>query len=421
LDAGSRACVYTTLIGRYEQLNEQPLAAQSRLPFICLTDEPELRSESWDCRLVSPVFPRDPVRSQRDLKIRPHVHLPEFHRSVYIDNSVVLTQPPERLLDLITDSDVFVVPEHSYRDTVLDEFLEVSRIGLDDNTRIFEQLNHYTITDPEVLAERPYWDAILVRDHDSAQVRSASEIWAAHVMRYSRRDQLSIHTACRAAGLRPTVLRIDNYQSEFHRWPVLHRRDTERGARKLTVSLMTAGARIRDLECQLAKREEKIAELSAELVAFRTANEALSNEVEARRAEADTLRTDADSHRAEAETLRAELVLMFAEAESQHSIHAAEEQALLAELERGSIDAARDADRIAHLTTKVAELSVHRDAMLASTTWGVTAPLRWLGRRLPKIATLMLRRAFRLTFRSRSPVASGPPPSRQSLSYPGRP
>jgi hypothetical protein len=30
------ACVYTTLIGGYEVLNEQPIAATSRLPFICL-------------------------------------------------------------------------------------------------------------------------------------------------------------------------------------------------------------------------------------------------------------------------------------------------------------------------------------------------------------------------------------------------
>ena len=40
-DLGSKAlarhaCVYTTLIGGYEKLNEQPVATNSRLPFICL-------------------------------------------------------------------------------------------------------------------------------------------------------------------------------------------------------------------------------------------------------------------------------------------------------------------------------------------------------------------------------------------------
>jgi hypothetical protein len=50
-DLGSEAlarltCVYTTLIGGYEKLNEQSVATNSRLPFICLTDDPDLRSET---------------------------------------------------------------------------------------------------------------------------------------------------------------------------------------------------------------------------------------------------------------------------------------------------------------------------------------------------------------------------------------
>src|SRR5665647_394091 len=90
--ASPRLCVFTTLIGQYEQLNEQPVAAQSGIPFLCLTDDPDLRSESWQIRPVSPVFGMDPIRSQRDFKLRPHLHLPDFDASIYIDNSVLLTQ-----------------------------------------------------------------------------------------------------------------------------------------------------------------------------------------------------------------------------------------------------------------------------------------------------------------------------------------
>lgn len=169
---------------------------------------------------MEPLFPQDPIRSQRDLKIRPHVHLKDYDCSLYIDNSVVLKEPPERLMELYEPETGFLIPPHSFRETVLDEFLEVAQLGFDDSSRIFEQLNHYTLNCPEVLEERPWWSAILVRDHRSERVRSMSEIWASHVMRYSRRDQPSINVAFKAANLRPTALSVDNLGSDLHIWPL---------------------------------------------------------------------------------------------------------------------------------------------------------------------------------------------------------
>jgi hypothetical protein len=85
-------CVYTALIGGYEKLNEQPVAAASRLPFICLTDDPSLKSESWQLRQVTLPFGMDPIRSQRNVKIRPYHFLPEFEASRMSCGST--TSPP---------------------------------------------------------------------------------------------------------------------------------------------------------------------------------------------------------------------------------------------------------------------------------------------------------------------------------------
>ena len=137
-------CVFTALLGGYEQLNEQPMAARSNIPFICLTDDPELRSDTWQIRLVSPAFAMDPTRSQRDLKLRPHVHLPEFDASLYIDNAVLLVQPPEDVFSRYSPSEGFWLARHSFRGSVREEFAEVARLGLDDKGRVVEQLNHYS-------------------------------------------------------------------------------------------------------------------------------------------------------------------------------------------------------------------------------------------------------------------------------------
>jgi hypothetical protein len=251
-----RFCVYTALIGGYERLNEQPAAAKSRIRFICLTDAPNLRGESWEMRHVSPIFEMDPIRSQRDFKIRPHVHLPEFDASLYIDNGVLLKEPPESLFELFDKGSGFCLPAHSYRDTVLDEFLAVAELGLDDQSRVFEQLNHYTIDYPDVLQQRPHWNGLLLRDHRNATVQVTLDLWMAHVHRYSRRDQLSISVALRRSGLSPQVLQIDNYESRFHSWP--HAQGREVAKRRAQVSLCPPGARIRELEQQLAGRTREL-------------------------------------------------------------------------------------------------------------------------------------------------------------------
>ena len=193
-------------MGGYEFLNEQPMALKSDIPFICFTDDPDLRSETWQVRHVSPLFSMDPARSQRDFKLRPHVHLPEFDISLYIDNAVLLTQPPEQVFERYALSSGFALAEHSFRDTVLMEFLEVIKQGLDDAGRVFEQLNYYSLVSPEVLEEHPYWGGILLRDHRVPKVREMLDIWYSSVLRYSRRDQLSANAAFRQAGLTPEVM-----------------------------------------------------------------------------------------------------------------------------------------------------------------------------------------------------------------------
>ncbi|OFV82116.1 MAG: hypothetical protein A2W26_06325 [Acidobacteria bacterium RBG_16_64_8] len=248
-------CVYTALLGGYERLNEQPAASRSKIPFLCLTDDPLMRSDSWQMRPVSPLFSMDPVRSQRDFKLRPHLHLPDFDLSIYIDNSVLLTEAPERIMERHLPASGFAIPRHSDHVSVLDEFLEVAKRGYDDPSRIFEQLNHYSFVCPEVLAEQPYWAGILLRDHHRPEARAVLETWYAHVLRYSRRDQLSINAAFRLTGFTPDAMDIDNWSSWFHTWPHTPGRDRGKGSLDPAASFGPPVARVRQLERQLAEAE----------------------------------------------------------------------------------------------------------------------------------------------------------------------
>ncbi|MFS8037231.1 glycosyltransferase domain-containing protein [Xanthobacter sp. AM11] len=267
-----RACVYTCLFGGYERLNEQEVAADSALDFICFTDNPALTSRSWRMVVVEPVLPLDLPRSQRIIKLSPHAMVPDYDVSLYLDNSVILTAPPEAVIArYLGPSSLAAIPAHSFRATVADEFLEILRLGFDDGARILEQLNHYRLTEPEVLDTAPYWSAIMIRRHHHPQVIAAMELWLTHVLRYCRRDQVSAPVAFRRAGLAVERIAIDNGQSWFHRWPVALGRNRDAfpfapGLGQLPAEML-AGEWLR----RKGELEGRIAELEAALEAAQAA------------------------------------------------------------------------------------------------------------------------------------------------------
>lgn len=344
-------CVYTCLIGNYEKLNELRTAADSQIPRFCFTDNELLTSETWTIRLVSPAFPMDSVRSQRRIKILAHEYLPDFEASLYVDNTVGLKVTPESLFEQYFQNVDIAVPRHSFRETVQDEFLAVARDGLDEPSRIFEQLNHYQLAFPRVLDERPYWSAILLRQHHRPQVRQAMINWYNQVMRYSRRDQLSLNAALVGTEtvVRPIV--VDNAESEFHEWPIASERDLTKRLVSFSMAGAPLGAQLKSVQLdlgqansQLAERERVVAdlgrhghELSQQVAALNARLDQANAEVTALRGDAARLHGEGERARAEADHARAE----FERARLEAAIARAETEALRKEGERVRASAKR--------------------------------------------------------------------------------
>jgi len=289
-----RRAVFTAVFGGYEELSVQPVAAGSSIPFICFTDDPDLKSESWDVRVVEPLFPLDAIRSARAVKIRMPGELEEFDETLWIDNSVQLTQDPNAILDEWLAEDDIAMPRHSYRRNVMAEFDQVGVFGYDDPSRIYEQLIHYSELNPEVLLEAPYWTALVARRRTD-EVRAAMSLWMDHVLRYSRRDQLSINYILNSSGLSVRAIEIENFESEFHQWPTeVGRKTGLRSSRyqdALRIPAVQIGRLSNDLDeitedmrravaereealqaqqANVAERDEEIRRLSSEIDALRT-------------------------------------------------------------------------------------------------------------------------------------------------------
>jgi hypothetical protein len=207
---------------------------------------------------IEPVFPADPIRSSRRPKILAHEYLAQYDESLYIDNSVLLTAPAEVAFDqLLSSTAPMAVASHSFRGSLREEFAAVVQHDLDAEWIVTEQLVDYERTAPQVLAGPTLWGGILARRHNEPLVQRAMQIWWEHVLRYSRRDQLSLPPALDAARLHPLVHDLDNRRSAFHEWPENKvARSRTRGRR-----VLTASQRIAALENELAMAQNELAQV----------------------------------------------------------------------------------------------------------------------------------------------------------------
>jgi len=213
--------VFTVLTGNYEPLLEQPAAHESELPFICFTDDPTQTSDTWHIRIIEPTILNDPARSSRVPKIAAHRYLPEFDVSLYIDNSVLLTAPAEEALDeLLPEGAVMGAITHPFRQQLGEEFDAVRAAQRDTHQKIDEQREHYLLVDLNAMELPVLCGGILARRHHDPLVAATMHRWLAHVMRYSRRDQLSLPVVLKQTGLDVSRSHVNIRQSPWHQWPI---------------------------------------------------------------------------------------------------------------------------------------------------------------------------------------------------------
>ncbi len=250
--------LFTAITGDYEKLNELPPVAQGTMDAYCFTDNSNVTSDSWKIVVVDSPFPLDPIRSQRFFKILQHDIVRRFDETLYIDNSVLLKVDPHQILDVWLRDAEIAIPEHSFRNSVYDEFDAVIEHHLDTRDRVLEQKNHYAELYPHVLSKRPTWNAMIAR-RNTDNVAEFERMWFDQLLRYSRRDQLSAPIAAELSHVRLNRVSIDNNDSPFHSWPVLNERKTQ--------IRHDFWPDVSELESRLADSEREIASLKSELIA----------------------------------------------------------------------------------------------------------------------------------------------------------
>jgi Protein of unknown function (DUF616) len=215
----TKPVVYTCLFGDYEKLHEQPAALDSKIPFLCFTDRSDLHSKTWSARSIEPLA-IDPARESKRLKILPHLFLKEFNESLYIDASCILKKSPDAIFKdyLRRDPRNFVCLRHPWRDCVYEEAEEVLRSDIDSEARVREQIDHYQKCNfPQHAGLMA--TGFLLRRHSKEDVKRFGEMWFSHVLRYSKRDQLSFNFTAWRTRLAFTALNLDLTANQIFSWP----------------------------------------------------------------------------------------------------------------------------------------------------------------------------------------------------------
>lgn len=217
----SEIAIYTALIGGYDRLLEQP--PHDDVDFVCFTDNAELRSHTWDVRVVG--MGESGTRAARKVKTHPHVLLPDHEWTIWVDARLSIRSEafvPTVLAAASTSG--MAAMAHRQRDCVYDEAREVYQKGFDQSAPLLEQIRGYR------RAGFPQHRGLLstmvvVRRTTEPAVRAVNERWWSEIDRGSVRDQVSLPYVLWELGFEPGIIDRDPYENDLY---VLHHHEVSR-------------------------------------------------------------------------------------------------------------------------------------------------------------------------------------------------
>ncbi len=194
----SKKVIYTCITGRYDEPSVHTYV-DSSWDYILYTDNQELINKGsvahWQ---VKPLYfsSLTNVKNARWHKVNPHILLPEYHYSLWIDANISIENKNvfDRLNQLISENNLVSIPLHGTRDCIFEEATIIKSTLVDDpkivNPQIkFLQQEQYPKNNG--LSET----GILFRQHNDVQIVEAQNIWWKMINTYSKRDQLSCNYA----------------------------------------------------------------------------------------------------------------------------------------------------------------------------------------------------------------------------------
>ena len=207
----SQFVVYTVVTN--PRFNPSPPDPAVEAEHICFYAGDRPKAPGW--RAVR-FFPPDELcegRASRIPKALPHRFLEEFDFSVYADTSVHVREAVNGFFsgDMVSkDIGLIRLPRQ-----LEEEFSRVEKRRYDDIYTLRSQESEYRSSGLHPQVFSTYWGGLILRRHNEPSVISFGERWMANILRFSRRDQLSLPIALQELQTDRVIL-ISGNDEESH-------------------------------------------------------------------------------------------------------------------------------------------------------------------------------------------------------------
>jgi len=191
INAGlKKKVIYTAIFGKIDDLIE-PEGDYHDFDFICFTDRTNLKSKKYKIVNVKR-FHKDPTLDARMYKLLPHIFLPQYEYSVWIDGRVVIKKRDlSPLLDYLNNANFAVFP-HMHRNCIYEEAKACVYRGKDKPYAILNQITQYN-KEKYPLNNGGVETGVLIRRHMQKDVIDLQNFWWNEILKYSKRDQISFN------------------------------------------------------------------------------------------------------------------------------------------------------------------------------------------------------------------------------------
>lgn len=220
----NKKVVYTCITGGYDTLID-PKKTDECFDYVCFTDDKNLQSKVWEIRpMPKDVEELDNCRKQRFVKINPHIVLPEYDLSIWVDGNIEIK---DTLTDFVENNNKdgvsIFIPKHPYRKCIYEESEACKRLKKDKDSIIDEQTNSYKKEGMPSNYGLPQSNIIIRKHHDETCIK-LMEAWWYEVKNKSLRDQLSFTYAL----WKNKTIKVEYIDSKIYesKWFHLHNKHT---------------------------------------------------------------------------------------------------------------------------------------------------------------------------------------------------
>ena len=214
----NKIVVYTCISGSYDSLKDV-VKKESDIDYICFTNQ-DIESETWEIKKIPEYLESlEQTKIARCVKILPHLFLPEYEISVWVDGNIqVLGNINKFISENLTE--YFCISKHPDRICTYQEADAVINLKKDNDDIVSKQIEKYReIGFPE--NNGMVQSGIIIRKHNSKECVDISNSWWSEVRKWSKRDQLSFNYTIwnkdvKINIMKPSIISSEHFQIWTH-------------------------------------------------------------------------------------------------------------------------------------------------------------------------------------------------------------